>query len=427
MGSIEKIENVEVRKLVPYANNAKIHGKKQLEKLKDSISEFGFLTPCLIDQDYNIIAGHGRVLAAKELKIKKVPCVFVEGLSEQQRRAYILADNRLGELGEWDMELVAQELNALTDEGFNIDLTGFSIDDSILDGEAVSDIVDKSFEEYMDQIDATVTKSGQIWELGKHRLMVGDSTKIEQVLDLLGGGTVDLLVTDPPYNVNVESANNLKIENDNMKDSEFEEFLYNCFSNAAAVMKQGAAFYIWHADINGYIFRKTVLDAGLDIKENLIWVKQHFTLGRQDYQWRHEPCLYGWKPGAAHYFSEKRNISTIINSIDNLKDGKLEDYQQFVEELKESSTVLFCDKPVKDDLHPTMKPMELIEKQVKNSSREGENVLDLFGGSGTTLLVCEKLKRKCFMMEYDPKYADVIIDRWQELTGQKAKLINQIV
>ncbi len=188
MGSIEKIENVEVRKLVPYSNNAKIHGKNQLEKLKDSISEFGFLTPCLIDQDYNIIAGHGRVLAAKELKIRKVPCVFVEGLSEQQRRAYILADNRLGELGEWDMELVAQELNALTDEGFNIDLTGFSIDDSILDGEAVSDIVDKSFEEYMDQIDATVTKSGQIWELGKHRLMVGDSTKIEQVLDLLGGG-----------------------------------------------------------------------------------------------------------------------------------------------------------------------------------------------------------------------------------------------
>ena len=187
MGSIEKIENVEVRKLVPYSNNAKIHGKNQLEKLKDSISEFGFLTPCLIDQDYNIIAGHGRVLAAKELKIRKVPCVFVEGLSEQQRRAYILADNRLGELGEWDMELVAQELNALTDEGFNIDLTGFSIDDSILDGEAVSDIVDKSFEEYMDQIDATVTKSGQIWELGKHRLMVGDSTKIEQVLDLLGG------------------------------------------------------------------------------------------------------------------------------------------------------------------------------------------------------------------------------------------------
>lgn len=187
MGKIEKIENVEVRKLVPYAKNAKIHGKKQLEKLKKSIEEFGFLTPCLIDKDFNIIAGHGRVMAAKELNIKKVPCVFVEGLSEQQRRAYILADNRLGELGEWDMDLVAQELNALTDDGFNIDLTGFTIDDAIVAGEAVSDIVDKSMEEYMNQIDSSITKVGQIWELGAHRLMVGDSTKIEQVLDLLGG------------------------------------------------------------------------------------------------------------------------------------------------------------------------------------------------------------------------------------------------
>ena len=187
MGSIEKIADVDVRKLIPYAKNAKIHGKKQLEKLKKSIEEFGFLTPCLIDKDFNIIAGHGRVMAAKELNIKKVPCVFVEGLSEDQRRAYILADNRLGELGEWDMDLVAQELNALSEGGFDIDLTGFSIDDSILDGDAVSDIVDKSMDEYMNQIDSSITKSGQIWELGAHRLMVGDSTKIEQVLDLLGG------------------------------------------------------------------------------------------------------------------------------------------------------------------------------------------------------------------------------------------------
>lgn len=234
------------------------------------------------------------------------------------------------------------------------------------------------------------------------------------------------MVTDPPYNVDVKSANNLKIENDNLNVNEFEEFLYNCFSNAASVMKNGAAFYIWHADSNGLVFRKTVSESGLEMKENLIWVKQHFSLCRQDYQWRHEPCLYGWKPGAPHYFSEKRNISTIIDSIDNLKDGTLEDYKQFVEELKESSTVMLAQKPLVDDLHPTMKPLELIEKQVKNSSREGENVLDLFGGSGTTLLVCEKLKRKCFMMEYDPRYADVIISRWEELTGKKAKLINQI-
>lgn len=187
MGKIEKIQDVDVEKLVPYAKNAKIHGKRQLEKLKDSISEFGFLTPCLIDQDFNIIAGHGRVMAAKELNIKKVPCVFIEGLSDHQRRAYILADNRLGELGEWDMELVAEELSQLVDDGFNIDLTGFSIDDSIFDGEAVSDVVDKSMDDYINSLDSTITKQGQIWELGKHRLMVGDSTEIEQVLDLLGG------------------------------------------------------------------------------------------------------------------------------------------------------------------------------------------------------------------------------------------------
>lgn len=191
-------------------------------------------------------------------------------------------------------------------------------------------------------------------------------------------------------------------------------------------MKQGAAFYIWHADHNGLIFRKALQDAGLDLKENLIWVKNQFSLTRQDYQWKHEPCLYGWKPGAPHYFSEKRNISTVIDSIDQLQEATLEDYQKFVAELKELSTVMYAQKPLKDDLHPTMKPIELIEKQVKNSSREGENVLDLFGGSGTTLLACENLKRKCYMMEYDPRYADVIISRWEELTGQKAKLINQI-
>lgn len=187
MGKIEKIQDVDVAKLIPYAKNAKVHGKKQLEKLKESIQEFGFLTPCLIDKDFNLIAGHGRVIAAKELNIKKVPCVFVEGLTEQQRRAYILADNRLGELGEWDMELVAEELSQLMDEGFNIDLTGFSIDETILDGDAISDVVDKSIDEYINSLDTTITKRGQIWELGKHRLMVGDSTQIEQVLDLLGG------------------------------------------------------------------------------------------------------------------------------------------------------------------------------------------------------------------------------------------------
>ena len=191
-------------------------------------------------------------------------------------------------------------------------------------------------------------------------------------------------------------------------------------------MREGAAFYIWHADSNGLAFRSNCEKAGLKIKQNLIWVKNHFTLGRQDYQWRHEPCLYGWKEGAAHYFSEHRNISSIIESIDNLEQGSLEDYKKFVEELKENSSIFYADVPLKDDLHPTMKPIELIKKQIKNSSKEGDSVLDLFGGSGTTLLACEELNRKCFMMEYDPKYADVIIERWEQASGKVAQKINNI-
>lgn len=192
-------------------------------------------------------------------------------------------------------------------------------------------------------------------------------------------------------------------------------------------MREGAAFYIWHADSNGLAFRSNCEKAGLKIRQNLVWVKNHFTLGRQDYQWRHEPCLYGWKEGAAHYFNEHRNISSIIESIDNLEEGSLEDYKKFVEELKENSSLFYADVPLKDDLHPTMKPIELIKKQIKNSSKEGDSVLDLFGGSGTTLLACEELNRKCFMMEYDPKYADVIIERWEQASGKVAQKINNII
>lgn len=187
MGEVKKIEDVDINLLIPYANNAKIHDKKQIEKIKASIQEFGFVSPCLIDKDFNIIAGHGRVLAAKELKFEKLPCVFIEGLTEAQRRAYILADNRLSELGQWDYEMIASELLELSDDGFEIDLTGFTIDDTILDSEPVSDVIDKSMKDYIDSIDKSITKQGQIWQLGNHRLMIGDSTQIEQVLDLLGG------------------------------------------------------------------------------------------------------------------------------------------------------------------------------------------------------------------------------------------------
>lgn len=231
---------------------------------------------------------------------------------------------------------------------------------------------------------------------------------------------IDLLETDPPYNVAVSNARGDTIKNDNMAEDEFHEFLYSAFSNAAAVMNKGAAFYIWHADSNGLTFRACCEEAGLTIKQNLIWVKNRFTLGRQDYQWMHEPCLYGWKEGAGHYFSEKRNIPTVIKSLDRIDTASREELLDLIYELRDMTTVTFEDTQVVDDLHPTMKPIDLIKKQIKNSSRPGDNVLDLFGGSGTTLLACEELDRNCFMMEFDPKYADVSIRRWEEMTDKKA-------
>lgn len=251
--------------------------------------------------------------------------------------------------------------------------------------------------------------------------MVGDSTKIEDVMHLMAGQMADLLETDPPYNVAISNSNGDTIENDNMSEQAFERFLLSAFSNAEAALRPGAAFYVWHADSNGRVFRNTLEDAGLQIRQNLVWVKNHFTLGRQDYQWMHEPCLYGWKNGAAHYFQDARNLPTVIKSVD-IDSATREELIRLFKEAQEESTLLFADRPTVDDLHPTMKPVELIVKQIKNSTQEGDIVLDLFGGSGTTLIAAEQLNRRCFMMEFDPKYADVIIQRFEKETGTKAVL-----
>jgi len=423
MAKIDKVQEVAISKLRPYERNAKIHGREQIEKLKASIQEFGFLTPCLIDGDFNIIAGHGRVMAAQEIGMKKVPCVFIEGLDETQRRAYILADNRLGELGEWNMDIVAEELQWLNENDFQIDLTGFELDDQVIDVGALDDLgIGEQIEEMVSQ-SGPESKRGDVYALGKHKLMVGDSTNSDDVLRLMAGEEADLLVTDPPYNVAVESENGDTIINDNMSPSEFRDFLAAAFKNAHDALRMGGAFYIWHADSNGLDFRQQCESAGLKIRQNLIWVKNAFTLGRQDYQWRHEPCLYGWKEGAAHYFVEKRNISTIIKSKD-IYSADRDELISIIESLVEHSTVADADKPQRAEFHPTVKPIELIERQIKNSSRTGDLVLDLFGGSGTTLLACEELGRRCNIMEFDPKYADVIIARWEEMTGEKAYLLN---
>ena len=433
MAKIADVQEVSLEKLRPYERNAKKHGAGQIEKLKASIMEFGFLTPCLIDSDYNLIAGHGRVMAAKELGIKTVPCVFIEGLTEEQRRAYILADNRLGELGEWDMELVSDELENLRDSGLDIDLTGFSIDDIIIEDDMGADFTEDEFEDFLAETEPIV-KFHEIYQLGDHRLMCGDSTDAGDVSRLMNKVKADLVVTDPPYNVSLgqnESTYGLQkrhrrtdglfIANDALSDDEFYAFLCKAFRNASDNMKLGASYYCWYASTTQWTFQTALEAEGLKPHQILIWVKNTASLGRSDYQWRHEPCFYGWKEGGAHYFIDLRTLTTVTDGIDTLTK---EEAIARLKELADTSTAMYENKPQKSAEHPTMKPLNLIKKQVRNSSKEGDAVLDLFGGSGTTLLACEEMGRKCYMMEYDPHYCDVIIKRWEKQTGKKAVLLN---
>lgn len=431
MGSIEKIEEIEIAKLKPYAKNAKKHGAAQVEKLKASIQEFGFLTPCLIDKDFNLIAGHGRLAAAKELQLEKVPCVFVEGLSDDQRRAYILADNRLGELGEWDMDLVSEELKALNDNGFTLELTGFEFDDITSDDIDFSDLDEKANKIEEEAPEEPTTKSGQIFKLGNHLLMCGDSTKDDDLKKLMGKELADLVITDPPYNIDYEgkTKDKLKIKNDAMTDLEFDNFLNAVIANLKNYLKIGGVYYIWLPSTGIDAFSLALKKNGLQVKQLLIWVKNIFSLGRQDYQWRHEPCIYGWKEGAAHYFTDDRTKSTVFEKkikVDDLTEPEAKNMlKAFFSEIEFTATVMHEKKPARSAVHPTMKPVNLIMRQIENSSKENDLILDLFGGSGTTLIACEQKRRRCKMMEYDPHYCDVIIARWEKLTGQKAELIQE--
>lgn len=418
MAKIDTVQEVSLNMLRPYERNAKIHDEKQVEQIARSIKEFGFLNPCLIDRENNIIAGHGRVLAAQKLGLKTVPCVYIEGLTPEQRRAYILADNRLTELGGWDKEIVSQELEELKDLGFDIGLTGFGIDDIIFD----------EFEEEEPEAEAAEeeeeiqVQQGDIWRLGDHRLMCGDSTNWDQVQQLLDGAEMDLVETDPPYNVAIESKKGETIANDDMPARDFYIFLCSVFSIVYKALKPGGAYYCWHPSSGANSFMDALEEANLPVRQTLIWVKNGFTLGRQDYQWKHEPCLYGWKEGAPHYFIDLRSLDTVWEMQEETDAQKMK--QLFKAWIEDVSTVQHDNKPARAELHPTCKPIGLIKKQIRNSSRERERVLDLFGGSGTTLLACEELNRVCYMMEFDPKYASRIIRRFEQETGKKAVKIS---
>ena len=383
--------------LIPYARNTRTHSDEQVNQIVSSIKEFGFTNPVLIDKESMIIAGHGRVMAANKLKLSKVPTICLDHLTEAQKKAYIIADNRLALNAGWDEDMLKVELEELNDLEFDISLLGFEDKEieSLL-SEPTEGLTDE--DAVPDLPEEPTTKLGDLWILGEHRLLCGDSTSIDDVDKLMDGQLADMLLTDPPYNVAYEGGSKIrdKIKNDKMEDNEFRQFLRDAFLSADMYMKRGAVFYIWHADLEAYNFRGAVNDVEWQVRQSLIWNKANSAFGRSDYHWKHEPCLYGWKSGSSHLWASDRKQVTVLDFA----------------------------RPSNSKLHPTMKPVDLLAYQLTNNTKGSDLVLDLFLGSGSTLIAAEKTNRKCYGMELDPKYCDVIIQRWEEFTGNKAELSN---
>ena len=449
-----KINLIGIDLIKPYDKNPR-KNDAAVEKVAASLKEFGFQQPIVVDKDGIIIAGHTRFKAAKFLGLSKVPVLYATGLSVAQVKAYRLADNKTSEFAEWDGELLDLELLDLKE--FQFDMAQFGFDSGKSVGEVVED--DFDLEGELENIVEPAAKKGEIWKLGRHRLLCGDSTSILDVDKLMAGEMADLLLTDPPYNVDYEAKEkslqnfrsnkrvdrngNTKIDNDKIGDIKFRQFLLEAFTNAKCALKPGAAFYIWHADTQGNNFRNACIDAGLQVRQCIIWVKNNIVIGRQDHQWRHEPCLYGWNEGAVHKWYGGRKQQTVIQDREGVTITKLDadttqimlntGLQRIVFNVKDyemldftdgvGTSVWNVDKPLKSSEHGTMKPIKLCERSIKNSTLEGDLVLDLFGGSGSTLMACEQMGRTCYMMELNPTYIDVIVKRWEEFTKQKAELI----
>ena len=427
MESLKKEHNIvylTLDEIKPYDNNPR-NNTEAVKQVKKSLRDFGFQNPIIVDKDMVIICGHTRYEAAKELKLESVPVIIADVLTDQQVKAFRLVDNKTAEYAEWDYDKLMEEIANITD--FDMGEYEFNLIEEEDDLEKIVEDTppDPELEE------EAISKPGDIYILGNHRLMCGDSTKIRDVEKLMDGAIADLVVTDPPYNVNIENSKGMKIENDDMSSSAFKEFLIAAFTNLNNALKPGGSFYIWFASREHVNFETALNEAGLEVRQELIWNKNSLILGRQDYQWKHEPCLYGWKDGASHYFIDDRTQTTIIeDKKPDIKKMKKEEMQALLEEIysdKISTTIINEDRPSVNDLHPTMKPLKLLARLIKNSSQStkaGNNtnniVLDLFGGSGSTLITCEQLDRKCYMMEYDPHYADVIVKRWEDFTGRKA-------
>jgi site-specific DNA-methyltransferase (adenine-specific) len=392
-----KIEIADITTIKPYENNPRKLKDSAIEKVAMSLKEYGFRQPIVVDKDRIIVVGHTRYRASKKLGFKEVPITIADNLTPEQINAYRIADNRTAEESEWDNELLKMEIKDLEAKDFKLDLLGFN-EDQLNDMlfEEKQGLTDE--DEIPEAPEEPISKLGDIWKLGNHKLICGDSTILNNYEKLFNENKADLLMTDPPYNVDYEgkTKDKLTIQNDSKNDDDFLQFLTDAFNNCAIHLKLGCSFYIFHSDWYGLEFRQSIKNSDLELKQNLIWAKNSMVMGRQDYQWQHEPCLYGWKRGASHSWYSDRKQTTIIK----------------------------YDRPSKSKLHPTMKPVGLVEYLIKNSSKQEDIVLDPFLGSGTTLIACEKQSRICYGIELDPKYCDVIVKRWEQFTGKKAELEN---
>lgn len=382
----------DVEELIPYARNARTHSSAQITQIAASIKEFGFLAPIVIAEDNTILCGHGRFYAAQKLGLKKIPCVKESHLTKAQKRAYIIADNKLSINAGWDDELLAVELSDLQGEGVDLSITGFDEKElaDLFDDKSKSDVEDDGYDLSAALEKAAFVQRGDIWTVGRHRLMCGDATSADDVAALMGGKRANLLLTDPPYGVSFKSSSGLTIQNDSIKDEDFYCFLKSAFSAAVDCLEKGAAAYIFHADTEGLNFRRAFVDAGFHLAGCCIWVKDSLVLGRSDYQWQHEPVLYGFLQNGKHSWYSDRKQTTIWNFA----------------------------KPKKNANHPTSKPLDLLSYPIQNSSQENAIVLDTFGGSGSTLMACELTNRICYTMELDEKYASVILRRYVDDTGR---------
>lgn len=443
-----QIELRPIESLVAYARNARTHSPEQVSQIKASLIEFGW-TNCVLADDMGIVAGHGRVMAATELyrhgkqvrfpngapiPVGMVPVVDCTGWSPAQRRAYVIADNKLALNAGWDDELLRLELADLQAESFDLDLLGFSQDElGDLVGELDASPSDADPDEVPDVQPEPVSVLGDVWVCGAHKIMCGSSLEVDAWDKLMVGEKADICWTDPPYNVAYESKLAGSIKNDDMADGEFRQFLLDAYAAMFAVMKPGAPIYVAHADTEGLNFRTAFRQAGFKLSGCLIWRKNSLVLGRSDYQWMHEPILYGWKPGSKHRWYGGRKLTTVVEMGEGGPFTKLDDGRWAVrigdsmlvvsgdaQVEEQPGSILFHEKPKRSEAHPTMKPVGLIERMLKASARSGDIVIDAFGGSGSTMIAADRLGMSARLMELDPKFADVIVRRWEAWSGRRA-------